>query len=589
VSSDPEQGSVPVEPPRLDPDPAEQKRGRHDVDLWTALFTVFRRWYVSLPIAVLAVVGMVVIGGRIAQEYEAHASVVLVPPPAKVIGGIERRPDNPLDAKTAATATAKQIDSTSTQRRFEDDGLSPDFEVNLDSDTAIIEYLITAKTADQALETAQRLIDETKGNLARIQQIAGAQDDALITLNTVDISDEAEPIKGDKLRVQATVLLLGLVAAVSAAFIVESFQTRRRGGGRTAMPATPGAGVPMLSGYPVPQMPGGYAVAQPANGVPGGYPTIAPLPPGYVPVLPMAQPSMAAEADPAAARPQEAPAHDAPAGERALFGSVDDLLDEPEARNGLANGHGSDRRSSSARPINTRKRTPGRDEAATTAAVDHTRDTAASGVEDAREYAPTEVADTADAGPFDHEADPVAEAELVTDVEPTDATEGAKGAEALEPAEATEVETVERETIELDPAAAADGDAPADEEVIDLTTAEAEPEAGAEPSNTPPAEDGDARNDADADAEPEDAPTEVVAATKASERATQDRPRSGSGGSAGSGSGGGRPSRARRGGGAAAATKRQTRPDHSSGTAGKERRSSLFASGNDAPPAGNDG
>ncbi len=277
------------------------------MDLWTALFTVFRRWYVSLPIAVLGVVATIMIGGRIEQQYEAKASVVLVPAPNKLLNGIIQPAENIYDPRGAASAVFRRVSSPDLQREFEAEGLSKDFTVTLDQMTAIIDFAVTGNGADETLETAERLVSETRTNLARIQAAASVEPDATISLQVINISAEAEPVKGNKPRVMATIFVLGMVAAISAAFIVESFGNRRRQ--RAAGPA----GIGM---HPLQPMPG-YAYQPMPGQVPGA---------AYMPVVQLPAVVAPGEVPAAAMSPVAAPASAVAPDD--LYGSVDDLDDD---------------------------------------------------------------------------------------------------------------------------------------------------------------------------------------------------------------------------------------------------------------------
>ena len=201
------------------------------MDLWSAIFTVIRRWYVALPILLVSIVAMVVIGGKMKPDYKAEASVVFTAPARKVVNGQEQPFKNQYanDTKTLAAAVYRQITNADQHRTLEEDGFSPRYELVLDQFSAIMDIEVTATSQEQAIDTANQLISETDRNALAIQRQSRPPEDELVRVDKIYLPVDAELVPGSKSRVMATVLLLGLVAAASAAFMVESLATRRRG------------------------------------------------------------------------------------------------------------------------------------------------------------------------------------------------------------------------------------------------------------------------------------------------------------------------------------------------------------------------
>ncbi|MPY95493.1 MAG: hypothetical protein GEV08_21275, partial [Acidimicrobiia bacterium] len=244
------------------------------MDLWTAIFTVFRRWYVSLPILFAALVACLMLNGSIKPDYEATTSVVFIPPTTKYVDGQEQPFSNPwvqAGTRSLSAVVSKRIQSVSTVRDFDESELSTDYELIMDEDAGGIDFTVIGKSSDQTLQTADALISEASQQAQAVQAAQRAPADELITVSVIDPPPaEATPVSGSKTRVLATVALLGLVAAASAAFMVESLIARRRAI-REGVPVGPG-GQAYAGGYPAPA---GYG---PVYQAPVGYP-----PPGSYP------------------------------------------------------------------------------------------------------------------------------------------------------------------------------------------------------------------------------------------------------------------------------------------------------------------
>lgn len=248
------------------------------MDLWSAIFTVVRRWYISVPVVIVSIVAMVVIGGQMQPDYESKASVVFNPPPRTVINGVEQSFKNQWasDPKTLAAAVYRQLNSTDEQKRLKDEGFSTKYTITLDQFSALMDIKATGKNQDAAINTAAQLIKEAEQTTRNIQKQGTPPANEYVVVNTVSQPVDAQLVPGSKTRVMATILLLGLVGAASAAFMVESLANRRRllreGGGAMPMPPVP---------PPYPYAP--YA-ALPST----GYLSPGQMPPGYgyVPLMP---------------------------------------------------------------------------------------------------------------------------------------------------------------------------------------------------------------------------------------------------------------------------------------------------------------
>ncbi len=228
------------------------------MDLWSAIFTVLRRWYVALPILVASIAAAFVVGGRIEPEYKAEAAIAFKAPEPIVREGQIQPFRNPYasDPKTLAALTIRGVRSEGTRLDFEAQGLSPDYEVSLDQFTAVMDFVVVGNSDAQAIDTADALLDATKRKANKIQ--AGDYEGEEVTFQDLP-ADQAVKQAGSKPRVMASLVLLGIVGAAGSAFVLESLSNRRKGIGPV---------VGQASGQ-APGFPGGYiqVVQVPANAV----------------------------------------------------------------------------------------------------------------------------------------------------------------------------------------------------------------------------------------------------------------------------------------------------------------------------------
>jgi capsular polysaccharide biosynthesis protein len=238
------------------------------VDLWSAIFTVLRRWYVALPILAASVAAAVVVGGRIQPEYKTEMAIVFEAPQRKVVNGQEQPFVNAYaaDPQLLAALTGRVLRSEEIRSELEEQDLSPQYELAVDNFSAIIDFVVVGTSEDQALDTSFALIEQSQQVSRRIQNQGDPTE--RVEVRSAQPPSEAERQAGSKPRVMASLVLLGIVGAAGAAFILESLSNRRRNGGVPATPAAPPAGYP--GGYiQVVQVPAGMAVAP--NGYPNGH------------------------------------------------------------------------------------------------------------------------------------------------------------------------------------------------------------------------------------------------------------------------------------------------------------------------------
>ncbi len=128
------------------------------MDLLDLLKLMVRRWYVTVPVLLGALVAALVVGGAMPPEYKTTSAVLLVPPtitPAPG-GDRDREPGNPwLRIGEAPMAQAVQISLSShdARQKVADQGGDPSYELKLVSRNAILTVEVTSDSEERALTT----------------------------------------------------------------------------------------------------------------------------------------------------------------------------------------------------------------------------------------------------------------------------------------------------------------------------------------------------------------------------------------------------------------------------------------------------
>jgi hypothetical protein len=209
------------------------------MDFVDACTVVLRRWYVTLPLLVLTLLGTAFAYNRASAQYSARGSLELVLPAARDVGGVpEYCPTNPRcsrgDLLGLADVTARAMADPALEDRLLDDHDGASYEVVVDEDndrSAIIEFGVSGETPRQTLATLEdvRAAIEEQLQIRQLESPGAAAIDPrdLVTASAVTQSIEAKPQTGAQLRSATAALALGLAATLGGAFLAESMARSR--------------------------------------------------------------------------------------------------------------------------------------------------------------------------------------------------------------------------------------------------------------------------------------------------------------------------------------------------------------------------
>lgn len=265
ADSDP---SLPVDD-ALDPRPstpsAREERPlalrSHSMDLWETLRIVMRRWMVSLPLLILAVVTALAIPSDVGQQYTSSASMIFLPSNVVVVETADG--SDVLDrinsfedvgGSEAAMALVVQLSLTGQDVRtlVEAEGLEPEYTIVVDRGEPFMEVEVTTSSPALATGTVDYLVDAIQRDLTQRQDQVEAPEADRITIQIISPTSPALASTGAALRVRLGVLVVGLALAVGAALFVEGAANwSRRRQLATTGPSHADAAVRAAAGQPV--------------------------------------------------------------------------------------------------------------------------------------------------------------------------------------------------------------------------------------------------------------------------------------------------------------------------------------------------
>lgn len=194
------------------------------MDFLTLIRVTVRRWYVSVPVLLLASVGAFAAYRSAPPMHVVDASVILVPPAGNVDG---EEVVNPYLAftgalNTTADAVTQVLSSAATRRDIVQRGLAPDFVVTGPDDRLpVIRFTVRDPNPERATRSVQDLLSTVDEELLRLQAAVGAPPHQLVQAETLLAPTPPFEERGHITRAIFTIAGVGLFAAIAFALLVE--------------------------------------------------------------------------------------------------------------------------------------------------------------------------------------------------------------------------------------------------------------------------------------------------------------------------------------------------------------------------------
>jgi hypothetical protein len=185
------------------------------VDIWGAITVLVRRYYVTVPVAAIALVFAWIYAGSVAPEYHASASLIMIGPTAQVVKDVPQ-PVNPyasLGTATVASALGTDVTTPQSLQQVVQAGNSTNFSVSERGRAPILDITTTSKSPRQAVTTATQVISIIQTTLAARQQPYAPNKANQITVQV--LSSPALAAIDTKSRTKAKAVAIGVAIAIS--------------------------------------------------------------------------------------------------------------------------------------------------------------------------------------------------------------------------------------------------------------------------------------------------------------------------------------------------------------------------------------
>jgi hypothetical protein len=202
------------------------------VDFWDATKVLFRRWYVALPLLLLAIGGSAYTAVAVKPDYVLTSYIQLVPPsanPDKVQdGNTPRNPWNQLgvDALSEA-ANYATIDQTFLDT-LQAGGYSTNFTTTVGAPPAGATVQVVGKTRKQAIETTDMVFKRYQDSAQKLQSRYGVRSQDMITTQRLDQGENLKRPGGKVKRAIIAVFGTGMLLTVASTIAVDAVIRRRR-------------------------------------------------------------------------------------------------------------------------------------------------------------------------------------------------------------------------------------------------------------------------------------------------------------------------------------------------------------------------
>lgn len=188
--------------------------------VWSMLGAARRRWYVAVPMLLVFLPAAAFYREPVDPEYRAAASWILLVlnegSPDEELSG-NPYADLSTDLYVSAQAVRTVLVSDAVRDQLDSEGLSDSYDVAVERGSPILRVFVTAPDRQQAVDTAERLLDIAGEELDSLQPDGG------LVITPVDIG--LNSTGGEALvpftRVRLLLVMVGVVAALLSALLVD--------------------------------------------------------------------------------------------------------------------------------------------------------------------------------------------------------------------------------------------------------------------------------------------------------------------------------------------------------------------------------
>lgn len=226
------------------------------MDLWDLTKLLFRRWYVSVPLFLICMVGVAVASLVVKPDYSATGHLQMIPPrnQSSDTTPAVRNPWNDLGYEALANAAMIDVTNKATLDALVAQGLTDNVTVTLDRTPMFVIEAVgnSPKQATETVQRVQRLLSEA---VVRRQQAFNVPSEHMITTIALDDGSDVEMRTSKIIRVLVVAAGVGMLITAGATIGVDALirrRQRRRAGEHPDWQASAPSPASRMSGEPRP-------------------------------------------------------------------------------------------------------------------------------------------------------------------------------------------------------------------------------------------------------------------------------------------------------------------------------------------------
>ena len=207
------------------------------MDVWGAILVLIRRFYLTVPIAALTLFGGYAYAHKVAPEYHASSSVVILGPTATATADKNAPPPpaNPYATMNLSTLlTTLQIDATtqSTLQSIRAAGGTTNFSMGTLNKSSVVQITATSTDPKQAITTAGEIVNLLRADLANRQKPYTTQQAYQVTAQVIGAPSLGALDTKARTRAEAISLGAALVFTIILVLIIDAVLANRARGRR---------------------------------------------------------------------------------------------------------------------------------------------------------------------------------------------------------------------------------------------------------------------------------------------------------------------------------------------------------------------
>jgi hypothetical protein len=209
---------------------------RATVDLWDLTKLLFRRWYVTLPMLVISLTGVLLVSQTVKPDYSAVGHLQLLPAPGVTTpdpkasdpkAAVAHNPWGDLGFQALGLAVIVKMQDPKIAESLKAAGLSQSYGVTIEYGTTFFSVTATGTSPKQATGTVQQVMKLIAAEVASQQQRFNVGPESTITTLELDKGDSVTEITSKFTRVVMVSAGIGFLATTGLTIAVDAWLRRR--------------------------------------------------------------------------------------------------------------------------------------------------------------------------------------------------------------------------------------------------------------------------------------------------------------------------------------------------------------------------